>query len=98
LTSGAVHGSFHDAPAHNPGNAIVLNSLAVALPALLALAAVAVHRRRRAMRRAALDDAMIRAIEERGIVEVDEPLDLDHIAEEEQRFLNEERWDAADEW
>lgn len=70
-------------------------SLAVAV---LAVAAVLVHRRRNAVRPAALDDDMIRAIEERGIVEVDEPLDLDHIAEEEQRFLDEERWDSADEW
>ena len=68
-------------------------SLAVAL---LAVAAVLVHRRRHAVRRVALDDDMIRSIEERGAVELDEPLDLDHIAEEEQRFLDEERWDAAD--
>ena len=70
-------------------------SLAVAV---LAVAAVLVHRSRRAVRPVSLDDDMIRSIEERGAVELDEPLDLDHIAEEERRFLDEERWDSAEDF
>ena len=47
-----------------------------------------------------LDDDDIRGIEERGSFHdpLGEPLDLDHIEEEEDRFWNEERWDEADEW
>jgi hypothetical protein len=44
-----------------------------------------------------LTDDMIRQIEERGRVELDEPLDLDQIQEEEARFW-EEHWDDPDEW
>ena len=39
---------------------------------------------------------MIRRIEEQGSIEMDEPLDFDHIREEEERFLN-ETWDLPDE-
>jgi hypothetical protein len=45
----------------------------------------------------ALSDDMIRQIEARGVVEVDDPLDLDEIQEEEVRFW-EEPWDEPDEW
>jgi hypothetical protein len=44
-----------------------------------------------------LTDDMIRQIEERGRVELDEPLDLGQIQEEEARFW-EEHWDDPDEW
>ena len=43
-----------------------------------------------------LDDDMIRRIEQQGTIDMDEPLDFDHIAEEEERFLN-ETWDLPDE-
>lgn len=45
-----------------------------------------------------LTDDMIEQIERRGSVDVDEPLDLDDIADEEARFWDEERWDDADEF
>jgi hypothetical protein len=43
-----------------------------------------------------LTDEMIRAIEERGRVEVDEPLDFEAIEDEESRFW-EETWDEPEE-
>lgn len=44
-----------------------------------------------------MTDDMIREIMESGRIEVDEPLDLDQIQEEEARFW-EEPWDEPDEW
>jgi hypothetical protein len=44
-----------------------------------------------------LSDDMVRQIEESGWVEVDEPLDLEEIQEEEARFW-EEPWDEPEEW
>jgi hypothetical protein len=44
----------------------------------------------------ALDDDLIRQIEENGWIELEEPLDLDHIREQEQRFW-EESWDEPEE-
>jgi hypothetical protein len=70
--------------------------------AALAILAGLVYRRR--LRRVSvsesthLNDDMIRQIETNGWVEVDEPLDLDTIRDEESRFLEEETWDEADEW
>jgi len=43
-----------------------------------------------------LTDEMMRAIEERGRVEVDEPLDFEAIEDEESRFW-EETWDEPEE-
>jgi hypothetical protein len=54
-------------------------------------------RRMRTDRAAALSDDMVRQIEERGFVDVDDPLDHDTIQEEEARFWD-EPWDEADEW
>ena len=52
------------------------------------------HVRRRASRRAPrVGDAEIRHILERGRVEVDDPLDLEEIREEEKKFWEEERWE-----
>lgn len=42
-------------------------------------------------------DDVVRQIVETGRVEIDEPLDLDEIQEEEARFW-EEQWDEPDEW
>lgn len=44
-----------------------------------------------------LSDDMLRQIEESGYIELDEPLDLEDIQEEEARFW-EEPWDEPDEW
>jgi hypothetical protein len=43
-------------------------------------------------------DDIIEQIETTGRVELDEPLDLDEIADEEARFWDEERWDEADDF
>jgi hypothetical protein len=70
------------------------------LMALLALAAGFLYRRR--LRRFGeeegvhLSDDMIRQIEERGRVEMDEPLDWDEIRQEEEQFW-EETWDEPEE-
>jgi hypothetical protein len=68
---------------------------------VLALAAGLVYRSRLneaiGSGQAVLSDDMIRQIEEGGSVELDEPLDLDEIQEEEARFW-EEPWDEPDEW
>ena len=69
---------------------------------LLAVIAGLLYRNRvqrlRDQESAALSDAMIRQIEERGSIDVDdEPLDLTTIQEEEARFWEEERWDEAEE-
>lgn len=65
---------------------------------LLAVAAALVYRRRLQRTTITLDDSMIRSIETHGVIDVDEPLDLEAIREEEERFLEEERWDEADDW
>lgn len=68
--------------------------------ALLALAGGVVYRRR--IRdyvggaRKGLDDDMIRHIEEQGRIEVEEPLDLDEVRLEEERFWS-ESWDTPEE-
>lgn len=55
-------------------------------------------RRQRADRATVLNDAMVRQIEQSGFIDVDDPLDLDTIQEEEARFWEEERWEESDEW
>ena len=68
--------------------------------ALLALAGGLAYRRR--IRdyigggRDRIDDDMIRRIEEQGSVEVEEPLDLDEVRLEEERFWS-ESWDTPEE-
>jgi hypothetical protein len=69
--------------------------------ALLALAGGLIYRTRLGRmggRKTVLTDDMIRRIEEHGALDVedDEPLDMQHIREEEERFL-EETWDEPDE-
>lgn len=65
--------------------------------ALLVFAGWIGYRRRIAAIRAQrlLSDDMIRAIENAGRVEVDEPLDLEEAAEEEDRFWS-ESWDEPE--
>lgn len=65
---------------------------------LLAVAGWLYRARLRAYRHgSALGDEHIRAIETHGRLEVDEPLDLAEICEEEERFWKEARWDEPDE-
>lgn len=45
----------------------------------------------------ALTDDMVRQIEESGFVELDEPLDLEQIQDEETRFWNEASWEEPEE-
>ncbi|MGH7444010.1 MAG: hypothetical protein ACREKM_03995 [Longimicrobiales bacterium] len=66
--------------------------------ALLVAVAAVLYSRRIGRATSVIDDATLRAIEDHGRVEIDEPLDLDLIREEERQFLEEERWDEADEW
>lgn len=44
-----------------------------------------------------LSDDLVRQIEESGWVEVDEPLDLDEIQEEEARFWEDRPWEETEE-
>jgi hypothetical protein len=68
--------------------------------ALLAIAAGLLYRTRldAAVREepGTLDDDLIRQIEEHGWIDVEEPLDMEDIREQEQRFW-EESWDEPDE-
>lgn len=88
-----------DLPLQHTGNQPpARNVLFGSVFALLALTAALLYRRRAARSASIIDDDIVRAIEERGSVEVDEPLDLETIREEERRFLEEEEWDEAEEW
>ena len=70
--------------------------------AALALIAVILLRRRvlakRRVARPVLTDAHIRQLEERGSVELDDPLDYDEIEEEQARFWEESRLDEPEEF
>ena len=44
-----------------------------------------------------LTDDMLRQIEASGYIELDEPLDMEQIRDEEARFLDEYRWEESDE-
>lgn len=71
----------------------------ILLLAVFAVAAAVIGRRRirdYIDRRDVLDDDLIRRIEAEGAIEVDEPLDLEHVREEEERFWG-ETWDLPDE-
>ncbi len=62
---------------------------------LVAGAWYATRRRLRQLKDRELSDAAIRQIEASGRVEVDEPLDLEEAAEEEERFWG-ETWDEPE--
>ena len=71
------------------------------LAALALIAVILLRRRVLAQRRVArpvLTDAHIRQLEERGSVELDDPLDYDEIEEEQARFWEESRWDEPEEF
>lgn len=63
--------------------------------AIVAVAWLGTRQRLRRLRDRDLSDDVIRQIEVSGRVEVDEPLDLDEAAEEEERFW-EETWDEPE--
>jgi hypothetical protein len=72
------------------------------LAALAVAAGLSIHFRRKQLLAASLsavDDRAIELILEKGelFVDDDEPLDLDEIDEEEQRFWS-ETWDEPDDW
>lgn len=54
--------------------------------------------RRQRLFEQALTDEMVRQIEEVGYVELDEPLDLQEIQEEEERFWEEAPWEEPEEF
>lgn len=62
---------------------------------LVAAAGLGVRRRLRRLKGGGLSDGAIRQIEASGRVEVDEPLDLEEAAEEEERFWD-ESWDEPE--
>lgn len=74
-------------------------SLALVFAAVLVIAGGLLHRRRLAELKgdATVDDDVIRQIESRGRVDLDAPLDLDTIHDEEDRFWQ-EHWDEPESW
>jgi hypothetical protein len=68
--------------------------------AVLAIAAGLLYRNRleetRRLDPGVLDDDLIRQIERKGYIELEEPLDLEDIRKQEERFW-EESWDEPDE-
>lgn len=64
---------------------------------LVAASWVGYRKRLASLRGTRLDNDAIRQIEERGRLEVEEPLDLREAAEEEDRFWN-ESWDEPEPW
>jgi hypothetical protein len=68
--------------------------------AVLAIAAGLLYRNRleetRRLDPGVLDDDLIRQIEREGYIELEEPLDLEDIRKQEERFW-EESWDEPDE-
>ena len=81
-----------------PHRVLTTMGVPVFLLALLGAAAAVVVRRRIRdyVGGTVLDDDMIRRIEEQGVIEVEEPLDLEQVREEEERFWS-ETWDIPDE-
>ena len=45
-----------------------------------------------------MTDDMVRQIEDAGYIDVDEPLDLEEIQEEEERFWEEAPWEEPEEF
>lgn len=62
---------------------------------LVAVAGLGVRRRLQRLKDSDLSDGAIRRIESSGRLEVDEPLDLDEAAAEEERFWG-ESWDEPE--
>lgn len=73
----------------------------IALSILAIVAGVAYVRRLWRLKRERgpeLDDDMIRRIEETGRVEVDDPLDMEEIRREEERFWSDSPWEEPEQW
>ena len=62
---------------------------------LVAVAGIGYRRRLGELERTSLSEGAIRQIEASGRVEMDEPLDLDEAADEEERFWG-ESWDEPE--
>lgn len=73
---------------------------AVIIAVLAVLAAVLHWLRLRSygVGRPAVTDEVVRQIEEKGRVDVDEPLDMDEIREEEERFWEDQPWEEPEQW
>jgi hypothetical protein len=83
----------------NPVLSIVLVAILVGLLALSGgLLYQARRQRASGLSAHALSDDMVRQIEESGYIEVDEPLDLQEIQEEEERFWEEAPWEEPEEF
>lgn len=68
---------------------------------MLAIAGAVVYRargQRAGITKRALTDDMVRQIEETGYIDVDEPLDLEQIQDEEARFWEEQPWEEPEEY
>lgn len=69
---------------------------------ILALTAGLIYQARRqrtsALFAQGLTDDMVRQIEEQGSIDVDDPLDLEEIQEEEERFWEEAPWEDPEEF
>lgn len=79
----------------------MLYGIIAAVIAVLALAAAIIYRRRLrsyGVGEPELTDEVIRRIEEVGRVDLDEPLDLEEIREEEERFWQDQPWEEPEEW
>jgi len=72
-------------------------SMGLVFGILLVLGALRIRHRLIGRRSTGLTDDMIREIETRGEVEMEEPLDRERIAREEERFW-EETWDEPEEY
>ncbi|MGH7448515.1 MAG: hypothetical protein ACREK1_09605 [Longimicrobiales bacterium] len=68
---------------------------------MLVIAGAVVYRargQRAGITKRALTDDMVRQIEETGYIDVDEPLDLEQIQDEEARFWEEQPWEEPEEY
>ncbi|HEX2166968.1 MAG TPA: hypothetical protein VHG09_06970 [Longimicrobiales bacterium] len=83
----------------NPETGIVFVAILLAVVALTGgLIYQARRQRANALFAQSLTDDMVRQIEEAGYVDVDEPLDIQEIQEEEERFWEEAPWEEPDEF
>lgn len=94
--------SLRRVPELRRGHAGTAVSLGI-LFALLAIIAVMLQRKRVPRSGGGdsadrVDDDAIRRIEEVGRLELDEPIDLEHIREEENRFWEESSWEEPEEY
>lgn len=73
----------------------------IALSVLVLFAGALYVRRLRSLRSGRgpeVTDEMVRRIERSGRIEVDDPLDIEEIRREEERFWSESPWEEPDQW